>query len=187
MKGRLRQAGLGPAAKRTVTAGRGGVASLLLLLLLLLAPLSACAERGGYHGAVGGPKKLERYVLDFHDKRVAGQHGGPAILFLKKELMRQYPQIDVSDFRLRGLVLIAKTKAGQGRARLRTGPEWSGWYRVAGDPQFFRSGAKHTYARIAIPNPYPPSWGPWQLHLHGLFKIRAVILDVERRSGRRGI
>jgi len=161
----------------------GRISLLLALLMLLVLPLNAMAGRGWQNAQ---PSKrwqgeVQRFVLNFHDSRLRGHRGEPAILYLKKELLRQYPGIDVTDLRLRKVVLVAKTKVGRGMAQLRVGPELSRMYQVAGSPPDFHSRNRHSYDRTRILNPFMPSWGPWQLHLRGHFKVRKVVVEVEQR------
>ncbi len=161
-----------------------GLMSILLAFFMWLAlPLDVMADRGWQKTQ---PSKrwqgqAQSFVLDFNDSRMRGHRGEPAVLFLKKELLRQYPGTDVTDLRLRKVVLVAKTRAGKGVAQLRVGPEVSGMHQVAGYPPDFHSRSKHSYGRTYIGNPFPPSWGPWQLHLRGHFKVRKVVLEVEQR------
>jgi len=126
----------------------------------------------------------EKYVLDFGDQFMNGTRGDSATLYLKKALRNQYPGIDVTDFRLLKVVLLAKTKKGRGVAQLRVGPEVSEFYRVAGRPRGFRHNNRDSFDRISIENPYNNSRGPWQLNLQGKFKVRKVILIVEERKRR---
>lgn len=142
---------------------------LIVLVLLLFSPLQAAAGKG--------KADRERFVLDFGDSHFRGN----PTLFLKRELLNQYPGINISDYRLRRVVLVAKTKKGQGSAQLRVGPELSPQYRVDGLPRAFHSHHPESFDRIRIRNPFRDSWGPWQLFLQGNFKVRKVVLVLERR------
>ena len=124
----------------------------------------------------------ERYVLDFGDRYMVGIRGDSATLYLKKALRNQYPGIDVTNFRLLKVVLLAKTKKGRGVAQLRVGPEVSEFYRVAGRSKGFRHNKLDSFDRVSIENPYNNSRGPWQLNLQGKFKVRKVVLVVEERK-----
>lgn len=145
---------------------------LIVLLLLLLSPLQAAAGKGKVD--------RERFVLDFGDSHFRGN----PTLFLKRELLNQYPGINIGDYTLRRVVLVAKTKAGRGSAQLRVGPELSRHYRVDGAPRSFHSHHRDSFDRIRISNPFRDSWGPWQLFLQGNFKVRKVVLVLERRHYR---
>ena len=132
------------------------------------------------HSGIKKPE-TQRFVLHFHDDIIQGHGAASPLLFLKKELHRQYPGIDVSSLRLREVVLVAKTMFGRGTAELRVGPRFSGAYRIAGRPDFFHSSRKQTFDKVAIVSPYPQSWGPWQLKLQGLFSVRKIVLVTEQR------
>ena len=142
---------------------------MIMVLLLLLFPLQAAAGNG--------KAERERFVLDFGDSHFRGN----PTLFLKRELLNQYPGINIADYRLRRVVLVAKTKAGHGSAQLRVGPELSPQYRVNGAPRSFHSYHPESFDRIRIRNPFYDSWGPWQLFLQGNFKVRKIVLVVEKR------
>lgn len=142
---------------------------MIMVLLLLLFPLQAAAGKG--------KADRERFVLDFGDSHFRGN----PTLFLKRELLNQYPGINIADYRLRRVVLVAKTKAGYGSAQLRVGPELSPQYRVNGAPRSFHSYHPESFDRIRIRNPFHDSWGPWQLFLQGNFKVRKIVLVVEKR------
>lgn len=144
-------------------------AMLIMLLLLLLSPLQASAGKGR--------AERERFVLDFGDSHFRGN----PTLFLKRELLNQYPRINIADYRLRRVVLVAKTKVGHGSAQLRVGPEVSPHYRVDGAPRDFHSYHPRSFDRVRIRNPFHDSWGPWQLFLKGNFKVRKIVLVVEKR------
>ena len=145
--------------------------ALFGLFVLLLFPMSSMAG-------------TDRLVLDFGDSHLRSDNGYASTLFLKRALLEQYPGIEVSDYRLRRVVVVAKSKAGRGNVQLRVGPEVSGRYRVAGIPRDFRNGQRYTFDRIRIDNPFGDSWGPWQLHFHGNFKVRKVVLILEERPRR---
>jgi hypothetical protein len=145
---------------------------LIGLFLLLLFPLQAMAGE-------------DRLVLDFADSHICSTQGYASTLYLKKALLEQYPGINISDYRLREVVVVAKTKVGRGDVQLRVGPEVTGRYRVAGSPGGFHSNHPRSFDRVGIHNPFDDSWGPWQLLLNGNFKVRKVVLVVEERHPRR--
>lgn len=147
-------------------------ALLLGLFLLLLFPLQAMAGK-------------DRLVLDFADSHIRSSQGYASTLYLKKALLEQYPGINISDYRLRKVVVVAKTKVGKGVVQLRVGPEVTDHYRVAGSPGGFHSNHPRSFDRVGIHNPFDDSWGPWQLLLNGNFKVRKVVLVVEERHPRK--
>jgi len=128
---------------------------VIVLFLFFLLPLPAMAER-------------QRIVLDFTDSHMQSRRGEQAAIFLKKELIRQYPGINVSDLLLHKVILTGTSEKGKGLAQLRVGPNSSGVYQVG--------------RQMELANPFRQSWGPWQLLLNGDVKIRKVVLEVENRS-----
>lgn len=149
---------------------------ILAMLVLLCLPLTAAA---------GNDRQRERFMLDFGDSYIRGQRGEAAPIFLKKALHRQHPWINVSEYRLKKVVLVAKTKHGRGGARLRVGPEVTGFHGVGGHPRGFHRKHRKSFDRVHIYNPSNQSWGPWQLLLRGNFKVRKVVLEVEKRRAHR--
>lgn len=145
------------------------IAGLLLLLLLAALPGQALA-------------KGNRFVLDFGGSHIVSERHGNSSLYLKKELQEQYPGIVVSNYRLRKVILVAKSKRGSGEAQLRVGPKLTGRYRVGGNPRMFSSNHDKSYNSVWIDNPFYDSWGPWQLLLQGNLKVREVVLVVEERK-----
>lgn len=141
---------------------------VMVLFILFSLPLNAMAER-------------EKFVLDFDDSRIEGRRGAPTPLFLKKELRRQYPGIDVTELQLHEVIVVAKSRKGRGEVQLKVGPESSSLYRIEGHPrQSYRSDS-HSFSRVSIINPFPQSWGPWQLLVSGNVTVRKVIVVVEDR------
>jgi len=143
----------------------------VILFFLFALPLNVMAAK-------------DRFVLDFQDCYMNGTKGEPASLYLKKALRQQYPGVDVTDFRLLKVVLLAKTKKGKGTAQLRVGPEVSDFHRVDGHPRVFNHNKRNTFDKVSIVSPYHNSRGPWQLNLRGKFKVRKVVLVVEERKRR---
>lgn len=150
---------------------------LMMLLIIFLAPLDALAGKGGHNY-----QEKDRFVLDFDDSYVRGNRHEPNTLYLKKMLRQQYPWLNVSDYRLRKVVVVAKTQYGRGKVQLRVGPEASDLYRVSGRPDYFQSYHKRSFDKVRIHNPFYESWGPWQLFMRGKFKIRKIVLFVEKRE-----
>ena len=89
------------------------------------------------------------------------------------------------NFRLRNadlirVKLVAKTKHGRGTATLVVGQQQSNAIMVDGIPQDFHRNQRYTYDRVFIDNPSWDSMGKWQIHLRGNFKIKRVVVVVER-------
>lgn len=151
-----------------------GLAQLLLVLLpvfifgALLLPSVALAG-------------TERFILDYGDSQFRGHHDGTKI-YLKKSLKEHYPVVDVSNYRLRKVILDAWTNSGTGNVRLRIGPEMTSIYNVDRRNRDMARERGHSSSAVAIENPFYESWGPWQLLLHGDITLRQVILEVEKRD-----
>lgn len=147
------------------------LAVLIFLTALFLLPMTALAE-------------LERYVLDFGDRHIGGRRGQPAILMLKRTLKQQYPWIDTRNLTLRNVILVAKSRVGNGHAQLRVGRRVSDFYRVAGHPKAFKKNHRKTYDRVRLYSPTYNSRGPWQINLSGNFKVRKIVLIAENHNRR---
>ncbi|MFN2355052.1 MAG: hypothetical protein ABR512_11080 [Desulfopila sp.] len=155
----------------------GAVAcSILAVLVLLCLPLNAAA---------GNDRQRERFILNFGDSHIRGGRGEVAPIFLKKAMQRQYPRVNVSQYRLKKVVLVAKTQHGRGGAQLRVGPKVTGFHGVGGHPRGFNKNHRKSFDRVGIHNPFNQSYGPWQLLLKGNFKVRKVALVVEERHTNR--
>ncbi len=145
---------------------------LVAVLLIFFVPINVMAAR-------------ERFVLDFDDSQIRGHRGEAATIFLKKSLKSQYPWLNLSDKDLHKVVLVAKSKRGQGGASLRVGDRVTGLYEVEGRPRTFRDYRRYTFDRVHFNNPSPDSRGPWQIDLKGNFIVRKVVLVMEDRSWHR--
>ncbi len=123
----------------------------------------------------------KRIVLDFHDMKLRSNQRMPTALFLKKELQAQHPRLDYSQFDLKKVILVAKSKHGWGQARLRVGRNITPPSRVSGRAP--GSGKQHSvhFDRIKFQNPSLRSKGVWQLLLHGKFIVRQVELVFQPR------
>ncbi len=126
----------------------------------------------------------ERFVLDFNDSHIRGHKGEVATIFLKKSLKEQYPWVQVSDLKLKKVVLVAKSKQGRGGAGLRVGTLATDMHEVGGSPRAFHNNGRSSFDRVKFWNPSHGSRGPWQLGLRGNFIVRKVILIVDNHRNR---
>ena len=149
------------------------LSAIVLLTALFLGPIQAQAQ-------------MDRYVLDFDDQYIGNRKGKEATLLLKRTLKDQYPWVNTRNLTLRNVILVAKSKVGRGYAQLRVGKQQTDYVRVSGHPKRFKRDHRKSFDRIRLYNPSYTSWGPWQIKLHGNFKVRKVILITEqsRRYGR---
>lgn len=102
---------------------------------------------------------------------------GNNTLFLKRELraLGYRPR----DMKLRKVVLVAKSRRGQGTAQLFVGPNAKPIKRVAASQAGlqFQNNRPRSYNRIRW-NVNGRTQGPWQIDLRGRIKVKAVILEV---------
>ena len=83
------------------------------------------------------------------------------------------------------VVLIAKSKKGQGGAKLKVGDSTTSMHKVDGHPKSFENDRRASFDRVKFHNPSNNSRGPWQVDLKGNFIARKVVLEVEDHSGSR--
>lgn len=164
-------------AKNNMSGSRNNMKSLVAksllfaILMLFCIPAWAMASQ-------------ERFVLDFNDSHIRSHKGEAATIFLKKSLKEQYPWVQISDLKLKKVVLVAKSKKGRGRAGLRVGKWATDMYEVDGSPRSFHNGDRYTFARVKFWNPSHGSRGPWQIGLRGNFIVRKVVLIVDNHRKR---
>ncbi len=126
----------------------------------------------------------ERFVLDFNDSHIRGHKGEAVTISLKKSLKEQYPWVQVSDLKLKTVVLVAKSKQGRGGAGLRVGKWATDMCEVGGRPRSFHNNDRSSFDRVKFCNPSHGSRGPWQIGLRGNFIVRKVVLIVDNHRKR---
>lgn len=126
----------------------------------------------------------ERFVLDFNESHIRSHRGEEATIFLKKTLKDQYPGVQVSDLKLKQVVLVAKSKWGRGGAGLRVGNWTTEMYEVGGRPRSFHDNGRYSFDRVTLWNPSHGSTGRWQLGLRGDFIVKKVVLVVDNHKRR---
>lgn len=122
----------------------------------------------------------ERFVLELNDQEFRGNN----VLRLK-ELLRDQHGLNVRQYSLAGVRLVAKTRHGQGTAALRVGNWVSQERQVYGHPSEFDRPGENTFDKVDFSNDSYDSEGPWQMQLQGNFKVRRVVVLV-RRDGHGG-
>jgi hypothetical protein len=138
----------------------------ILVISTCLLPNFALAER-------------EKIVLDFDDSYYHAGKGKTATLLLKHELRRQYPRLKVKNFKLRKVVLVAKSKWGHGTAQLLVGNNASHPERINGFPAQYHDNRGYSFDRVPFHNPSRASDGRWQIALQGNLVVRKVILVLD--------
>jgi len=127
--------------------------------------------------ASGVASAQQNIRLNFSDKHVRGQ----SVLKLKQALRQQYPHIRLNRAELQRVVLVAKSKRGNGSAYLRVAGQSTRMKTVDGNPYDFNTRARDTFYRIPMRNPSVDSQGAWQIHLRGNIKVRAVLIKLRNR------
>jgi len=122
------------------------------------------------------PQK-ERIILDFYDQHLQGEN----TLFLKQEIKKIRPYVDLNKMELISVRLFAKSKQGQAQASLKIGPQTTREQRINGSPYDFNYNGG-PYSNLLFDNSNRNSQGPWQLMLKGNIKIDKVIVIVEEDS-----
>jgi hypothetical protein len=121
------------------------------------------------------------HARDFH-LDYGGQHlQGQNTLTLKNEMRNQYPGVRLQRFKLKKVVLVAKSKHGGGSAKLLVGGNSSYEKNVPGHPSEFFS--NYDFTRVPFRNPSYASQGRWQIKLRGNIKVKKVIVKLERIGG----
>ncbi|MCB0378157.1 MAG: hypothetical protein KDD33_06670 [Bdellovibrionales bacterium] len=117
------------------------------------------------------------YVLDLNDAHM-GNNTGDSVIELRQEMRRQYPQVRLQRMDLLSVMMVSKTRAGNGTARLKVGQDFSKPQKVDGRPGAFGSDDEKSYDRTLMINETGDSNGVWQVHLKGNFKIRQIVVEL---------
>lgn len=111
------------------------------------------------------------YVL--HYNKHIKTNGGVKTLKLKNKLQNAYGA-NTNQLELKSVILVAKSKHGNGKALLKVGNATTGFKVVPGQPFKFHQ-AGYFYQKVFF-NPKANSNGVWQLKLKGNFKVKRVIV-----------
>ena len=102
-------------------------------------------------------------------------------MFKLKQLVKAYyPKLNLSNFELESVRLVAKSRNGKGTAALSIGIRSSDAQQLAGTPSDFASEQARTYDRMTFVNPKNNSNGNWQIDLKGNIKVKKIVLNLER-------
>ncbi len=99
-------------------------------------------------------------------------------IFIKKELKKIAPRLNLNRTDLIEVVLVAKSQRGRGRATLVVGKSQDD-YRVDGNPRDFRSRDSRTFDRLFMQNYSSNSNGIWQVHFQGNLIVRRLIIHMQ--------
>jgi len=140
-----------------------------------------CEDRYDNPRTIDRPRRgngVKRFELTFNRNRVfRGEH----TVFIKRRLREEYG-VNLKRFRIKAVVLVAKSRHGRGKSYLTVGDASSFEKIIDGRPYEFRG--RGGYNRVRFRNPKRNSRGPWQLHLRGQIKIKKVIVKLERKHFR---
>ena len=138
---------------------------LLTVILTVLALLPSAVQA-----------ESERLVLKYDDRHIQSSKHQPATIYLKQELQRSYPGLDLSRQRLERIVVMAKSKKGNGTVQLRVNDDYSREMRVQGQSNSFNNKDTFNYDKIDIASPSSSRGGAWQLHFRGNFMLRKIVV-----------
>jgi len=122
----------------------------------------------------------ERYQIPMHGKLYQGQ----STIGLKRLLKQQNPRLNLNDANLQQIILVAKSKHGQGKAKLSIGGSSFGRAKtIQGHPRNFYGNRPMSYSQIAFASPGRQDSGAWKLDLLGQVKVKriVVILKTDRQ------
>lgn len=120
----------------------------------------------------------QKVELQFGDRHLQGEN----TIFLKQDLKDQFPGLKLNRLSLDKIRVVAKSKQGQGKAKLQVGNEETFIYQIGGDPGSFSSSLPASFDRVDINRPGYDSEGVWQLHLKGNIVLRKVVVFFEEES-----
>ena len=149
----------------------------MALVLLLSLGLIGQTNAHPNHGHGNDRERLELHLGGLHLR-------GENTIYLKREIKNQYPGINLKRYNLKKAVLIAKTKHGRGKAKLRVGNHYTHYKVIDGHPHDFHHPRKFYY-RTGFRSPNKHANGPWQIWTKGNFKVKKVVLILERKRGHR--
>jgi hypothetical protein len=139
-----------------------------ITLLTVVASLSTLAQRG----------QNRRFELPMSGKQFKGQN----TIFLKQELKKQFPRLNVAKWDLKRVVLVAKSKKGQGKAYLQVGRFDSRVEFIDGNRHDFQD--RGYFHRIPFEAPRKDK-GNWQIHLKGNVKVKKVVVVAQKNQPKR--
>ena len=146
----------------------------MLALLLVLSSTVVFAQRGRSSGQqAAGVQQQLLLELNEHSR-------GLESISIKQEIKARYPQVDIQDLEIDGVMLMAKSKQGNGEATLVVGQSASYPVRVGGRPADFQIDSMRSFTRIQITSPSRSSEGKWQIETKGNVKVKAIIVLVTK-------
>ena len=93
-------------------------------------------------------------------------------------MRQQHPGVVDRDSELMSVMLVSKTRGGQGTATLKVGPQTTTRQTVAGNRTDVKSISDSSYDRTLFKNPKANSRGAWQIHTRGRFNVRQAVVEI---------
>ena len=106
---------------------------------------------------------------------------GEEVLKLKQLLKQYAPQLDLKEMEVEKVTLIAKSKAGNGRATLTMGQTSNYPAIVPGNQRQFQSNAPRTFHQIELKNSLSSN-GAWHIELKGNIKVKEIIVKLKSEA-----
>ena len=135
----------------------------LITLITVVASLSAFAQRG----------QNRRFEIPMYGEQFKGQN----TIYIKQELKKQFPRLKIAKWDLKRVVLVAKSKKGQGKAYLQVGRFDSRTEFIDGNRFDFQD--RGYFHRIPFEAPRRDN-GKWQIHLKGNVKVKKIVVVAKK-------
>ncbi|MEO0335873.1 MAG: hypothetical protein AAF202_05745, partial [Pseudomonadota bacterium] len=140
------------------------------LMILLLSIMTSSALAGEFH------------VLEFNDVELRSSRGQDTIQ-IKRELRGQLG-MKAKDYNILSVMMVAKTAAGKGKAKLVVGNKETKQKVIAGNQNRYKAKGERSFDRALFKAPAGAAQGAWQIHLNGNFKIRQVVVEVAKKRNK---
>ena len=172
---------------------------LLTALGLIATTQSFSQVRGGFGGTVeprnqgGWDEASDNYnSVNTWDRRSVREQRiqiplndhlrGQNKIKLKQEIKLLNPYLDLRQSEIVGVILVAKSKQGRGKANLIIGGHISSTSIIGGYPEDFHYNENYTYSKVKIENSSLSSQGKWQLDLQGNIKVKKVVVILKEKQ-----
>ncbi len=118
-----------------------------------------------------------RLVLQYQDQQFTGR----SVLNLRRKLRQQFPGIRLRNLTVQRVRLLAKSRRGQGTAKLIIGGFESRNKTIDGNRRGFFNSSRSTFdsVRFRLPNSFMPSGRPWRIKLRGNIIVRRVVMQLK--------
>lgn len=122
-------------------------------------------------------------TIDLGDRVYQGQ----STLHIRQLIERQYPRINLDNWNLLKVRLVAKSRHGQGQAKLVVGQWQSPSQNIGGRPVDWNWDQPQSFDRMDFYNRVRRDDNKrWQIHMHGNIKVRKLVITGERERSHGG-